>query len=57
MALGWPSALRVARHPMVVASVVAGHEEREDKMEVKVLEWVVVVFGGVGFWKENEIGN
>jgi len=37
--------------------VVVGHEGREEKMEVKVLEWVVVVFGGVGFWKKNEIGN
>ena len=31
--------------------------ERKEKMEVKVLDWVVVVFGGVRFWKENEIGN
>jgi len=37
--------------------VVAGRKEREEKMEVKVLKWVVVVFGGVGFWKQNEIGN
>jgi len=30
---------------------VAGHEERKEKMEGEVLEWVVVVFGGVEFWK------
>ena len=42
MALGWLLALGVAYHPMVVAYVVADHKKREEKMEVKVLEWVVV---------------
>jgi len=57
LALGWLLALGVAYHPMVVAYVVADHKKREEKMEVKVLEWVVVVFGRVGFWKENEIAK
>jgi len=37
---------------LVVALVVAGHEKREERVKVKVLELMVVLFGsGDGFWK------